>query len=106
MSHRRQDSDSPRLSSLEHRAHAHGERHRIKGELHTLATSVGQSLDIDECDEPAVGWKPVHHHEPDHDAAKVRGRRSLRHWKVKQWKRRTTNRRNRIAKQQRLIDEL
>lgn len=105
MSHRHQDDQSPRLSSVEQRAHAHAERHRIKSELRILADSVGRSLDVDDCDEPAVEWKPVHHHDAQHAADKTAKRRIPRHWKLKQWKRRTTNRRQRVDIQRRIADD-
>lgn len=106
MSHRHQDSDTPRLAHAEQRAHAHSERHRIKGELHVIVKSVGQSLDADDCDEPAIGWKPAHHHDPAHADAKTEKQRVTRHWKLKEWKRRTTNRRKRADIQRHFTDDL
>ncbi len=106
MSHRHLDSDTPRLAAVEHRAHAHSERHRIKGELHAMVKSVGKSLDVDDCDEPAVGWKPARHHSAEHAADKTVKRRNLRHWKLKEWKRRTANRRKRADIQRHFTDDL
>ena len=104
MSKRHRGDDSAPLSKAELRAHAHAERHRIKGELHALAASVGRSRDADECDEPAVGWKPMHqldhHHASEHERERE-SRRRLRHWKMKEWKRRTNARRARIQLEQR-----
>jgi hypothetical protein len=95
MSKRHRDGNSIPRPKAELRAHAHRERHRVKGELHSLATSVGRSLAPDECDEPAVEWKTErranHHHATERA---TRGRR-LRHWKTKEWKRRTSARRAR-----------
>ena len=104
MSQRHKGADTPRISKVELRAHAHAERHRVKGELHAITNAVGRTIETDDCDEPAVGWKPAHHHDAEHIAQKTDGRRGFRHWKLKQWKRRTALRRNRIVLQQRLID--
>lgn len=91
--HRRNDPNL--LTRAELQAHAHAERHRIKSELHVLASSAGRTRDIDECDEPGVEWKPLHH--LDHHRARERAShgRGLRHWKTKEWKRRTNQRRAR-----------
>ncbi len=83
------------LSWAELRAHAHAERHRIKGELHALSTRVGRSCESDDCDEPAVGWKPVHHSDEHHADERAAHGRQLRHWKMKAWKRRSTARQQR-----------
>ncbi|MFM7666190.1 MAG: hypothetical protein ACKO61_06950 [Actinomycetota bacterium] len=96
MSKRHRGDDSAPLSKAELRAHAHAERHRVKGELHVLAASVGRSRDVDECDEPAVEWKPMHHLDHHHASERESRRRRLRHWKMKEWKRRTNARRTRI----------
>lgn len=105
MSKRHRGDNVAPLTKAELRAHAHGERHRIKGELHALAASAGHSRDVDECDEPAVGWKPVHHHEEHHVAEKVSQQRRLRHWKMKEWKRRSTARKQRAQELVRLAKE-
>jgi len=101
VSKRHRSNDPMAISKAELQAHAHAERHRIKSELHFLATSAGRSRDIDECDEPAVLWKPFHH--LDHHRAHERAthRRSLRHWKMKEWKRRSNQRRARAQLEQR-----
>jgi len=95
VSKRHRRNDPTPLTKEELQAHAHAERHRIKSELHLLASEVGRSRDIDECDEPAVEWKPLHHldHHRAHERAS-RGR-GFRHWKMKEWKRRTNQRRAR-----------
>ena len=95
MSKRHRGDDSAPLSKAELRAHAHAERHRIKGELHALATRVGRTCEADECDEPAVGGKPVHHHDDHHAEERTSHTRRLRHWKMKAWKRRSSVRRQR-----------
>jgi hypothetical protein len=81
------------LPSQELRAHAHAERHRIRAELHLLSAAVGSSVDIDDADEPGVGWKPLHHHDAQRAIAKVSGQAKRRHWKRKEWKRRSAARR-------------
>ena len=95
MSKRHRSDNSTTLSRAELQAHAHAERHRIKSELHLLASSAGRSRDIDECDEPPVLWKPLHHlgHHRAHERASHG--RGLRHWKMKEWKRRSNERRAR-----------
>jgi hypothetical protein len=106
MSKRHRGEDSAPLSKAELRAHAHAERHRIKGELHALAASVGRSRDADECDEPAIGWKVVHHYDDHRAMEKATRRRRPRHWKMKEWKRRTAARRARVRTEERLAKEV
>ncbi|MFZ9721753.1 MAG: hypothetical protein ACO3KZ_01255 [Ilumatobacteraceae bacterium] len=101
MSKRHRGDDLAPLSKAELRAHAHAERHRIKGELHAIAARVGRSCDLDECDEPAVGWKPVHHRDDHHARERTIHHGRLRHWKLKEWKRRSTERRQRALQVQR-----
>jgi len=92
MSKRHRTEESVPLPRAELRAHAHAERHRVKGELHGLVNGVQHGMEVDDCDEPGAEWKPAHHH----DAAKAKkasAPRPLRHWKVKEWKRRSAVRR-------------
>ena len=96
MGQRHRNSDQTPLPKVELRAHAHSERHRVKGELHAMTNEVGRSLDVDECDEPAVEWKPMHHRDP-HKNADVSRKSRLRHWKMKYWKRRSTLRHSRAV---------
>ncbi len=105
MSKRHQTNKPEPLPKIERRAHAHAERHRIKCELHTLSNAVGRSIEIDDCDEPAVGWKSVHHHNIDHDSNPISRRSALRHWKLKDWKRRTAFRRSRNIEQVRQVKD-
>ena len=105
MSQRHKGQDTPRISKVELRAHAHAERHRVKGELHAITNAVGRTIETEDCDEPAVGWKSVHHHDAERETNETSGRRVFRHWKVKHWKRRTALRHERNVLQQRLIDE-
>lgn len=101
MSKRHRGDELAALTKVELRAHAHAERHRIKGELQAIATRVGRSCEPDECDEPAIGWKPVHHQDNHHALERTGRRHHLRHWKMKEWKRRSTVRRQRAQQEQR-----
>lgn len=82
--HRNQDSAPP--PKMDARAHAHNERHRIKGELHNVVAQVSSGYDPDEVHEPGPAWVPEHHHDADHGRSSSK---ALRHWKLKMWKRRT-----------------
>ena len=106
MSKRHRDTYPAPLSRAELRAHAHAERHRIKGELHAIATRVGRSCEPDECDEPAIGWKPVHHRDDHHAMERTSRQGRLRHWKMKEWKRRSTARRQRAQQVRRQAESL
>ena len=89
MSQRHRSESAVVLPRQELRAHAHAERHRIHTELHLLSNAVGITVEVDDADEPSVGWKPVHHHDADRARAKLDGAAKARHWKRKAWKRRT-----------------
>jgi hypothetical protein len=86
--HRSQDVAPP--PKMELRAHAHNERHRINSELQDLASKVSAGFEPDELHEPGRAWVPSHRH--DAEVGRSPGR-SARHWKLKMWKRRTTQRR-------------
>ena len=84
--HRNQDSVPP--PKVDAQAHAHNERHRINSELHAVAAQVSAGYEPDEVHEPGRAWVPPHHHDAE------RGRQNatpkpVRHWKLKDWKRRT-----------------
>ena len=102
MSKRHRSEEELPLPRAELRAHAHNERHRVKGELHDLAAQVRNGLEPDDAVEPGANWKPAHHHDAERALKKLDGSRRLRHWKVKEWKRRTTVRRNKVAAYQNL----
>lgn len=106
MSKRHRGDDVAPLTKAELRAHAHAERHRIKGELHSLAVTIGRSRHPDDCDEPAVAWKPMHHRDSQHALEKATRRQRLRHWKMKEWKRRTNARRAKVRQEEQLAKEL
>jgi hypothetical protein len=77
------------------RAHARGERHRIHAQLHAVEGLL-TAVEADEIEEPGVAWKPIHHHDAERAKAKLAGtKRNRRHWKLKEWKRRTQLRRRR-----------
>ena len=97
MSKRHRSQEAVPLPRAEQRAHAHGERHRVKGELHGLAEMVSHGVDSDDVVEPGAEWKPMHHHDAQRAAKKLDHARNQRHWKVKEWKRRTTVRRQKAA---------
>lgn len=97
MSKRHRSEDGVPLPRAELRAHAHNERHRVKGRLHDLATQVRNGLEPDDAVEPGAAWKPAHHHDAERAVKKSDGTRRLKHWKVKEWKRRTSVRQQKIA---------
>jgi len=74
------------------RAHAHNERHRINSELHAVAAQVSAGIEPDEVHEPGRAWVPTHRKSVT-KAKKASAPRPLRHWKVKEWKRRSAVRR-------------
>ena len=104
MSKRHRTEESVPLPRAELRAHAHAERHRVKGELHGLVNGVQHGMEVDDCDEPGAAWKPWHHHDAERAIKKADGARRQRHWKVKEWKRRTTVRKQKAAAFRRIAD--
>jgi hypothetical protein len=90
--HRSEEAVVPPKHEL--RSKAHGERHRINGELHAVAVKVSGGYAPDEVHEPGPAWVPSHHH----DAGKAKAgavRTGQRHWKMKMWKRRSAGRKAR-----------
>ncbi len=93
MSKRHRSQESAPLPKAELRAQARGERHRINTELHTLAEAVTYGdVEPDDVEEPGASFKPEHHRDAERDIKKLQPRR-FRHWKLKDWKRRTARRR-------------
>lgn len=84
--HRNQEAVPP--PKMDSRAHAHNERHRINSELHAVAAQVSAGYEPDEVHEPGRAWVPSHHHDAE-QAKKAAAPRRMRHWKMKDWKRRT-----------------
>jgi hypothetical protein len=94
MSKRHRDGDQVLPPRAERRAHARSERHRINTELAGVAEQVSGGVEPDDAPDPAVGYRPIHHHDParaKEGQGQTRGRRR-RHWKLKMWKRRTSTR--------------
>lgn len=93
MSQRHRSADAPPAPKQDRRAHAHGERHRIHVELNNVAQEVSGGVDPDDVHEPGAAWRPEHTRDGEVAKAKLsNGRRKLRHWKTKMWKRRTAMR--------------
>ena len=87
--HRQEAIPPPKMDT---RAHAHNERHRINSELHAVATQVSAGLEPDEVHEPVPAFAPTHLNHTE-KAIKNTAPKSMRHWKLKEWKRRTAVRR-------------
>lgn len=104
MSKRHRSDEAVPLPRAELRAHAHNERHRVRGELHELAGLVSNGVEPDDVVEPGAEWKPVHHHDADRAIKKLDSSRRLRHWKRKDWKRRSVVRRQKNAAWRRLAE--
>ena len=97
MSKRHRSQEAVPLPRAEQRAHAHSERHRVHSELHELAELVSHGVEPDDVVEPGAEWKPLHHHDAEKAVKKLDQARNSRHWKVKEWKRRSTGRRQKAA---------
>ena len=95
MSQRHRNQDLAPVPRADVRAHAHNERHRIHSELHLAEEAMRHGLEPIDLEEPGPNWKPVHHRDAT-QVDKDRGA-SLKHWKTKDWKRRTAVRRERAA---------
>lgn len=93
MSQRHRTSEVTLPPKTELRNQAHRERQRIREELSDVTKKVAAGLDPADVHEPGAAWKPVHHHDADVAKEKLTtGRRRLRHWKTKMWKRRSVQR--------------
>src|SRR3954471_6113085 len=86
--HRGQEAVPPPKMDL--RAHAHNERHRIHSELDAVAAQVSAGEEPEDVHEPGPAWKTLH---PRPERARADDAKSLRHWKLKMWKRRSAKRR-------------
>jgi hypothetical protein len=92
MSQRHRSVEAAPPPKMDLRAHAHNERHRINSELQRVAATVSSGTEPDDVDEPGRAW--VMEHRRDAERAKATsGRQRKRHWKMKDWKRRTAQRR-------------
>ena len=94
MSQRHRNQDLAPVPRADVRAHAHNERHRVNSELHLAVEAVQHGTEPLDVIEPGPAWKPVHHHDAERGKEKSR-RRPMKHWKTKDWKRRTAMRRQR-----------
>jgi len=92
MSQRHRSHDVAPPPKMDLRAHAHNERHRINSELQSVAAKVSAGFEPDEVHEPGRAWVPLHHHDAERAKENASPRR-LRHWKMKEWKRRSAVRR-------------
>ena len=78
----------------ERRVHARSERHRVSTALADVTGQILGGAEPDDVIEPGIGFRAERHRDP----AKVRpSQRRRRHWKLKMWKRRTTERRLKAA---------
>jgi len=91
MSQRHRSHESAPPPKMDLRAHAHNERHRINSELHSVATQVSAGFEPEDVHEPGRAWVPEHRHGAV-DLARSTSK-TPRHWKMKMWKRRSTQRR-------------
>jgi hypothetical protein len=105
MSQRNRATSTATPPKEELRAHARSERHRVNSELHTLSSSVGHGLELDDAEEPPIGWKPVHHRDGQRARTKAAKAKRPRHWKLKAWKRRSTLRRQKAVQSRVLAEE-
>jgi hypothetical protein len=103
MSKRHRSQDQAPLPKAELRAQARGERHRVNTELHTVADMVSSGVEPDDVVDPGPAFKPVHHHDAE-KAIEKSARRPFKHWKVKDWKRRSAVRRQK-AQAMRLAED-
>lgn len=104
MSQRHRTSEFVPPATVDTRAHARGDRNRINSELHLVTEQLSAGLEPDDVVEPADAFKPSRHHDADKGKAMAAGR-PQRHWKVKDWKRRTNQRLARIRAQRMLFEE-
>ena len=93
MSKRHRDGGQVLPPKAERRAQARSERHRINTELAVVAEQVSGGVEPDDAPDPAVAYRPVHHHDPVRaKEEQQKGWRRRRHWKLKMWKRRSSMR--------------
>jgi hypothetical protein len=104
MSQRNRTNEAIPPATVDVRAHAHGDRSRIHSELHLVTEALSAGVEPDDIIEPAIGFKPTRHHDAG-KGKKLAAGRPQRHWKVKDWKRRTNQRLARIRAQRMLAEE-
>jgi hypothetical protein len=96
MSQRHRSHDVAPPPKMDLRAHAHNERHRINSELQSVAAQVSAGFEPDEVHEPGRAWVAGQHHDAE-KAKKSAAPKRMRHWKMKEWKRRSTVRKAKAA---------
>jgi hypothetical protein len=89
--------------TIETRAHAHSERHRVNSELHLVTNMVSHGVEPDDVIEPGPAWKPLHHHDAEIGIEQSR-KHAIKHWKTKAWKRRKVVRKQRVIEMEHLRD--
>jgi hypothetical protein len=94
MSKRHHSQETVPPPRVELRAHAHNERHRINAALHEVAGIVSNGVAAEDVHEPGIEWRVEAHHDKDRAIKKQSGA-GLRHWKTKEWKRRSVERKRR-----------
>ncbi len=104
MSQRHRSHDVAPPPKMDLRAHAHNERHRINSELQNVAAQVSAGYEPDEVHEPGRAWVPGHRHDAEKALKKAAPRR-MRHWKMKDWKRRSSVRRQKAQAFRLIADE-
>lgn len=90
--HNRRETILP--PKVETRAHAHNERHRVNAMLHEVTNLVDHGVEPEDVVEPGPNFKPNHHHDAEVGRQQAK-RKALRHWKTKDWKRRSAARKQR-----------
>lgn len=75
----------------------------MHSELHAVAGLVSNGVEPDDVDEPGQAWRVEAHHDKER-ALNKRGRAAVRHWKTKEWKRRSVLRKQRAVAFRRLAD--
>jgi len=94
MSKRHQRRETILPPKVEIRAHAHNERHRVNALLHEVTNLIDHGVEPQDVVEPGPNFKPSHHHDAEIGRQQAK-RHELRHWKTKDWKRRTAARKQR-----------
>ncbi len=93
MSKRHHSQETVPPPRVELRAHAHNERHRIHAALDAVAELVSQGVLAEDIHEPGKSWRVEAHHDKERAIRKSSG--PLKHWKTKDWKRRSVVRKQR-----------
>jgi len=103
MSKRHKHRETVLPPKVEIRAHAHNERHRVNSELHLVADLVSHGVEPDDVIDPGPEWKPIHHRDAQ-VGRELSRRQTFKHWKTKEWKRRSVLRKQRVKEIEHLRD--